>query len=378
MSNKMAPCPYFGSCGGCDNQHIPYEVQLENKKKTVSRAVGCKEEEIKVFSDKEYGYRNRMDFMFHRTGLGLRKKGDWKHLIDVESCAISDDKLNTLLGEIRAYFKNADAFDPIRKNGTLKYAVIRTPKNNSSIAFVINEDSPRTREIIEQIKSFAKQTTAQNVVITYVPKESDMSISNEFFAVKGTDMLTEDYCGKTFEYSVQGFFQNNSAMAEAMQIYVHTLLEKYDTKKEFLLDLYGGVGTFGIINAELFAKVLTIENDQNCIDAALRNIKQNNTSNADAKVMDAMSIRKLNLPQGLYVITDPPRSGMHQKTIDELKRLRPKVIIYISCNVEQLGKELKRFPEYDIKSVAMCDLFPQTPHIEGIVELVRKTEEIIV
>ncbi|MFA5797208.1 MAG: 23S rRNA (uracil(1939)-C(5))-methyltransferase RlmD [Candidatus Woesearchaeota archaeon] len=369
-------CPYFRECGGCESQHIPYDVQLENKKKTVSRIIGCKEEEIRIFSDKKYSYRNRMDFIFHRGGLGLRKKGDWKHIIDVESCAISDGKLNILLSEIRTFFKNPDAFDPIKKNGTLKYAVIRTPKDNSAISFVLNEDSSRTGEVIEQIKLFAQKTTAQNVIITYVPKESDMSISNEFFAVKGSDMLTEEYCDKTFEYSVQGFFQNNSAMAEIMQNYVHSLLKKYDTKKETLLDLYGGVGTFGIINAELFSKVLTVENDQNCIDAALRNIKQNKTINADAKVIDAMSIRKLNLPQRLYVITDPPRSGMHQKTIDELKRLKPKVIIYISCNVEQLGKELKRFPEYTLKSVAMCDLFPQTPHMEAIVELVRNKEYI--
>jgi len=369
-------CPYFRECGGCESQHIPYDVQLENKKKTVSRIIGCKEEEIRIFSDKKYSYRNRMDFIFHRGGLGLRKKGDWKHIIDVESCAISDGKLNILLSEIRTFFKNPDAFDPIKKNGTLKYAVIRTPKDNSAISFVLNEDSSRTGEVIEQIKLFAQKTTAQNVIITYVPKESDMSISNEFFAVKGSDMLTEEYCDKTFEYSVQGFFQNNSAMAEIMQNYVHSLLKKYDTKKETLLDLYGGVGTFGIINAELFSKVLTVENDQNCINAALRNIKQNKTINADAKVIDAMSIRKLNLPQGLYVITDPPRSGMHQKTIDELKRLKPKVIVYISCNVEQLGKELKRFPEYTLKSVAMCDLFPQTPHMEAIVELVRNKEYI--
>jgi 23S rRNA (uracil-5-)-methyltransferase RumA len=367
-------CPYFGTCGGCSAQHIDYSTQLENKKNQLANAINniIPQDQIKVFSDKEYHYRNRMDFIFHPRGVGLREKGNWKFIVDIGSCSISDQKLNALLLEVRYFFKNVDVFD-IRKNtGTFRYAVIRTPQHDSSISFVINEDSNKTADAIEKIKEFAKISTANNIIVTYVPKNTDTSISNEFFAVKGSDILKEIYLGKTFHYSVQGFFQNNSTMAEKMHEYVRTLLKTYTTTNHTLLDLYCGVGTFGIINAELFKDVVMVEADKNCIDAAEKNIVENNVKNAKAIALDAMNLKKLSLGNDIFVITDPPRSGMHPKTIDELKKLKPEVIIYISCNIDQLKKDLVKFSEYEIKSAALFDLFPQTPHAEGIVEMVRK------
>ena len=70
---------------------------------------------------------------------------------------------------------------------------------------------------------------------------------------------------------------------------------------------------------------------------------------------------KIDLPEKLVVITDPPRSGMHEKTIEQLKRLKPRVIIYVSCNPDQLGKDLPKFKQYTVKSVALFDLFPPGP-----------------
>lgn len=367
-------CPYFGKCGGCSSQHIEYEQQLENKKIVVARNTGVNIHTIKVFSDTPYNYRNRMDFIFHQRGLGLREKGNWRSVVDIEKCVISNDKLNQLLKEVRDYFKGVEAFDVQRKTGTYRYAVIRTPSNSSSISFVLNEDSNKTAEAIEKIKNYAKASSADSILVTYVPKDTDSSISEEFFVVKGSDMINEEFLDKTFEYSVQGFFQNNTVMAEKMHEYVNGLIRAHGidyTQHLELLDLYAGVGTFGINNSHLFKKVYIVEGDKHCIDSAKVNIEKNHIKNAEAFLVDAASLKKLQLPQGLFVITDPPRSGMHPKTIEELNRLRPKHIIYVSCNVEQLGKDLKKFSKYTLKSVAMFDLFPQTPHIEAIVELER-------
>ena len=138
------------------------------------------------------------------------------------------------------------------------------------------------------------------------------------------------------------------------------------------MDLYCGVGTFGLVNHKLFKNVVMIEGDKNCIDAAQLNIKENKSGNAEATLLDAMNLKKIELPEKLIVITDPPRSGMHPKTIEQLRRLKPELIIYISCNIQQLGKDLEKFKEYTLKSTAMFDLFPQTPHVEAIVELILK------
>ena len=363
-------CLYFVECGGCSLQHLEYQIQLENKKKFLQSIINFSE--IKVFSDKEYFYRNRMDMIFHPVGIGFRKKGKWHKIVDVEKCVISDEKLNLLIKEVRNFFKNIDFFDIYKKTGTFKYAVIRTPQNVSSISFVLNEDSTKTGEAIEKIKLFSEISTANNIVITYVSKDNDESISQEYFVVKGGDMLKEAYLGKTFYYSVQGFFQNNTIMAEKMHNYVNELLKQHQTKDKHLLDLYAVVGTFGIINADLFKEVLIVESFQACIDAANKNLEINNIKNAKTFCLEAKNIKKLSIPESLFVISDPPRSGMEEKTIQILNELKPELIIYISCNPEQLGKDLPKFRNYKIKSAALFDLFPQTSHSEAVIELVRK------
>jgi 23S rRNA (uracil1939-C5)-methyltransferase len=346
-------CSYFRICNGCTAQHIDYALQVENKKRMLQHAIDFNN--ITVFTDKEYHYRNRIDALFCETGLCFRQKEPAKRVC-IQSCAIAEEKINKIIAEVHAHFThNEKAF---------KYAVIRTAET-SSVSFVLSpHPSP---EIIQKIEAFAKISSAENIIITY---SSEDSISSDYCIVKGTDMLKQTLCGKNFYYSVQGFFQNNTAMAEKMQEYCHEIMKKY-AGKGHLLDLYAGVGTFGIINAELFKTTLIIESNKECIAAAQKNIKENNVKNATALVCDATHLRRLKLQKPLYVIADPPRSGMDMKTIQQLIELQPEVILYVSCNPHQLGKDVKKFKKYCIKSAALFDLFPQTLHSEAVIELVK-------
>ncbi|HME87379.1 MAG TPA: hypothetical protein VKE88_03120, partial [Candidatus Nanoarchaeia archaeon] len=334
-------CPYFGTCGGCTLQNTEYQYQLKDKKRYLVETLDFAD--VTVHSDKEYFYRNRMDFIFHEHGIGLREKGQWSKIVDIKECVIADERINKLLTEIRSHFTKCDYFDVKKHTGTFRYAVIRISGKDSSISFVLNEDSTRLAEAQDVIRAFAEKSSATNIVVTYVPAQTDVSISSEFFVIKGTDTLEADYLGKKFFYSVQGFYQNNHAMAEKMHEYVKEIVKKYDTQKMNLLDLYGGVGTFGIMNAESFKTMLTVESVKECTDAALKNIEFNGVKNGSAQTLDAKNIRKLSLQQPLFVITDPPRSGMDEKTIAHLNLVKPKVIVYISCNVEQLKKDVPKF-----------------------------------
>ncbi|MSR85846.1 23S rRNA (uracil(1939)-C(5))-methyltransferase RlmD [Candidatus Woesearchaeota archaeon] len=365
-------CQYFGSCGGCTAQHIDYAIQVENKKRMLSQVT--KFSDITVFSGKEYFYRNRMDFIFQPQGLGLRKKGQWDRIIPIEQCVIAEKAINELMKEIQHSFSNCDAFDVKRHSGTFRYAVIRTTPIDSSISFVLNSGSSKLAESIEKVKDFAKISTVKNILVTRVPANSDVSISSEYFVVKGKDTLETEFLGKEFSHSIQGFFQNNHAMAEKMQMYVKELLEKYDTKNTTLLDLYGGVGTFGITSAERFKEIIVIESVKEAMEQAKKNAEQNNAKNVKTLLLDAKQLSRVEVKTKLFVITDPPRTGMDQKTIATLNQQKPECIIYISCNPEQLGKDLPKLREYEIKSCALFDLFPQTPHSEAIVELIRKKE----
>ncbi|MBU1016287.1 RsmD family RNA methyltransferase [Patescibacteria group bacterium] len=378
MRTGKAKCPFFGRCGGCATQYLPYEIQLENKKKRLVSEIGYAD--VRVFYGAEWDYRNRMDMTFTPDGLGFREKGKWWKPLAIDYCYISTPRLNELKKEVEEFFgpdlptgrQAYDAFHLKSHDGTYKYTVIRTPQNDSSVSIVLNNNSLRYDQAVKKVNEYAKVSTANNVLITNIKAKSSQSIGEDYEVVKGTDTLEEKIKGKTFRYSAQGFFQNNSVMAEKMHEYVHDLLKKYDTSGAHLLDLYGGVGAFGIVNADLFKGVTSVESFEGCTLAAKENIKLNGLKNVDAICMDAKRLKQVKLPSGdLYVITDPPRSGMDEETVIQLKKLRPAVMIYISCNVEQLGRDLPKFKDYKIKSVALFDLFPQTNHMESVVELVR-------
>lgn len=356
----MARCPYFGKCNGCSQQHVSYEMQLENKRKALENVSGS---EVKVFSGKEFFYRNRMDFVFHAHGIGLREKGHPERIVDIEQCVIADERINKLLTEARAEFKEVD----IR---TFKFLVIRVSGFKSSISFALDAGSTRLKDAVERIKDHALRCSADNVVVTKV--SGNESTSEDYFAVKGSDMLEEEYLGRKFMFNVQGFFQNNTEMAEKMHKYVNDLLSLYDTKDVMLLDLYSGVGTFGILNAGIFSKVVMVESFPGCVEAMKKNAVINDIKNSEQFLLDAKQIKKVDVNGKLFVITDPPRSGMDVKIIDWLNASKPEVIVYVSCNMQQLAKDVKKLKSYSVKSSALFDFFPQTWHCESVLVLERK------
>jgi 23S rRNA (uracil-5-)-methyltransferase RumA len=363
-------CPLFGKCGGCSFQHVEYTQQLESKRGQLVNAL--KHEPIEVFTGSEYNYRNRMDMVFHPGGIGLRRKGDWQQVVDIGHCHIASEKINTLVEEVRSFFTGVDFFNVTKTCGTFRYAVLRSPGEDSSVSIVLNADSTKLLPAREKIAEFARQTSAANVLVTYVPHKTDMSISSDYYVVKGSDELVSTILGRTFSFNAQGFFQNNDQMIEQMQSYVRSLLKKHDTSGYHLVDLYGGVGTFGIINSDLFERVSVIESFPQAVVSAHKNIEANGVENVTAIELDAKRLKNADLPGKLTFITDPPRSGMNPKTITQLTRIAPELIIYVSCNVKQLAKDLKKFKDYRIASAALFDFFPHTPHSEAVVELVRR------
>jgi len=362
-------CPYFKKCGGCAFQDIDYKTQLENKREKLSQALRF--EEIPIFSGNDYNYRQRMDMVFHPGGLGFREKGSWQRIVDVGNCVISNEELNTLIREIREFFHGVDAFDHKTHVGTFRFAVMRTPPADSVVSIVLNKDSDRLPEAQMKVKDYAEKTRVQNVLMTYITHDSGTSISDEYVVVKGSDMLNETYLEHKFRYHAQGFFQNNHDMAEKLHAYCHDLLKSYPTQEAHLLDLYGGVGTFGIINSGLFKDVTILENYEPAIQACEGNIKENKLSNVKPILMDAKHLKILELPKPLYAILDPPRSGMNPRTLKRLNEIKPELMVFISCNVKLLRRELPYLSNYKIKSAALFDLFPQTPHQEAVIELVR-------
>ncbi|MCX7973864.1 MAG: RsmD family RNA methyltransferase [Candidatus Aminicenantes bacterium] len=359
-------CPYFRQCGGCLYQHLDYQDQLKRKANELSLATGS--QDIEIFSGEPYYYRTRMDFIFHHQGLGLRERHRWWRIVNIDKCVIATQSLNHLAKQIRDYFQEIDAFDVKSKIGTFRFAVIRTPPTDSSISFVLNKEAGNLPIALDQITHFAQITSAKNVVVTFVPPNRDVSISDDFQVIRGKPFLEEEIQGKKFLYPVQGFFQTNHEMTEKLHQYCRSILEKYAGRRTYLLDLYAGVGTFGLLNADLFRQVYLLENYEPAIQAANENITNLGLKNVSPILEDAQNIHRITFPSPLIVVVDPPRSGLHPKVLKHLNHLRPRALLYISCNVQRLRHDLAALSDYRIQKVALFDFFPQTPHLEAVVE----------
>jgi 23S rRNA (uracil-5-)-methyltransferase RumA len=363
-------CPYFGRCGGCTSQDRSYADQLEAKKGVLSEAIGT--DDIQVFASPPFHYRNRMDFAFHSSGLGLRERGAYDKFVDIEHCVISNPELNSLLTEVRAFFEGVFYFDVRRRFGAFCYAVIRTPAGDSSVSIVLNKKDKRLDRAVARIREYAEVTTARNLVVTYVPHNRNISISDEYEVIKGDDMLSGEYLGHRLLFPVQGFFQVNQDMAVRVHEHISGKLRGYSTQAAHLLDLYGGVGAFAIINAPSFSGVTILENYEPAIRAAELNIANSNTANVETRCRDARHLAQEQFPSPLFIVLDPPRSGINPKTLKHLSTLECEALFYVSCNPKHLANDLAELGRFQIKSTALFDMFPQTPHMEVVVELLPR------
>jgi len=165
---------------------------------------------IEAFSGNAVGYRNRVDLVFFKDGLGMR--GSFDSFMDVTRSELANDRINTIIAQVRERFVGFDPFIQKTKRGTLRYAVIRS-LGTSSISFVLNArgdiDSAR-----DAIASFAATSDVENILITLTEPESDVSVGSEYELIKGSDVLEASLAGAQLKVHVQGFFQNNLVMAD--------------------------------------------------------------------------------------------------------------------------------------------------------------------
>jgi 23S rRNA (uracil-5-)-methyltransferase RumA len=375
-------CPVFGLCGGCTYQDKEYSAQLVIKKQETEQAFRRAGVEIpdaqnmKMFVKDEYFYRNRMDFAFNENGLGLREKGKFNKLVGFEVCYISNQVINDLLAEVNAWYRankdKLEVFDVVKRTGTLRYAVSRGSffSRDSSITFIMNKDSDKLEQHINMIKEFAAGSKANNILYGMVKHVTDVSTVEDAVVVKGGDTLVENLGPLKYLYHTQGFFQNNSLVTMDMIFYMK---DKIKEKYPMLLDLFGGVGTFGIFYADMADEVLIVDNNKAGGACAQKNIINSGKKNVIFREADAAEIDKISPwlvgKKSLYIM-DPPRTGLHKKTIKFINAMKPEKILYVSCNQARLAEDIRDLSEnYTFKDFALFDMFPQARHVESVAEL---------
>jgi 23S rRNA (uracil1939-C5)-methyltransferase len=341
----QAVCPVFGTCGGCQLQHMQYEAQLAWKRSVVEQLL----QEIGGFTNPpllptvpcEYPwhYRNHMRFSVNRSGqAGLTARGSHR-VLPLESCPIAHEYINTAL------------------------------------AVLSQQDNPRPQVLI-RCGSATRQMLLQ-------PAQQPEVI--EQLAGAGLDVhadtMEEVLAGETFRIRPSSFFQTNTAQAEKMvQMVINGLLgadqvssEAFISHPLTVVDAYCGVGTFALMLARHVEKVIAIEESASAIKDAQWNLREvNNVEILKGKVEELLPALAEQL-DGLVI--DPPRAGCQQVVLDALVQHPVARVVYVSCDPSTLARDLHilchQHPTYHLQSVQPLDMFPQTAHIECVAVLER-------
>jgi 23S rRNA (uracil-5-)-methyltransferase RumA len=357
-------CAHFGLCGGCMFQDIPYGNQLLLKKEYINNLLEGLAVIDKVSPGEPYDYRNRMDMVTAFGKVGLREPGNYKSVVDIDSCEIMQENSRDLYKKIAPLARNIEGYNYLSHKGFLRYAVIRQARFTGQVMaglVVAQNDDRRTLDGL--IEAVIDDTDSLSIITQ--GGLADLSFGEITETLKG-GFIEEDFDGVRFRITPNSFFQSNSAVA----------LEMYrEIKKETegrVLDLYSGVGTISLFVAGQAEHVTGIEMISESVDNAGINRELNGISNVEFICADTRPFLKEH--QGAYdtLIMDPPRSGMHPKVTKAVNEMNTEKIIYMSCNPATFRDDLLILENYRLESFRAWDMFPQTPHVETLAVLKRK------
>lgn len=392
-------CPHFRRCGGCATQDLDYLYELEIKEKRFKDAFPGVNPELvlPIQYHVPYGYRSRMDFLFHNYKLCQRLQGNFRIKIPLNECHIAHPAIDFCLKKINRWFEERRDDLPYLESPKnfnyrlLKYVTIRKPFHSQkiSITFVVNQEGDCQNKwkayLKDNLNSLLEALSSLNphILIGYVKPQQELSITPNFEVIKGRSVLQEILDGKTFFFHSQGFFQNNSIMIEKMIYTIKSWLDEYKLThdKTDIYDLYGGCGVFGIALAEKFKHIWVVDTEGLNIELATNNFINNGYHTYKVIMRNVKDFLEWDeyikgMRDGI-VIVDPPRSGLGAKVVNRLLQRRPKAIFYVSCNYSVLAQELKQFIKsgvYQLRRLAPYDFFPRTPHLEVLALFTLKYE----
>ncbi|WP_026729255.1 23S rRNA (uracil(1939)-C(5))-methyltransferase RlmD [Flavobacterium denitrificans] len=391
-------CDHFGVCGGCKWQNMKYSQQLYYKQNEVKNhlqrigKVELPEFEDILGSEKQFFYRNKMEFSFsnsrwltekeigstedlgNRNALGFHIPKMWDKILDIQKCHLQEDPSNAIRNEIRAFANehNLAFFNPREHSGLLRTLMIRTASTGEIMVLIqFFEDDKANRELVldHLYEKFPQITSLQYVVNA---KQNDTIYDQDIKLYKGRDYILEEMEGLKFSINAKSFYQTNSD--QAYELYKITRDFAGLTGNETVYDLYTGTGTIAQFVSKKAKKVIGVESVPEAILDAKANAERNNITNCeffvgDMKVVfNEAFIAQHGKPD--VIITDPPRDGMHALVIDQILKIAPKKVVYVSCNSATQARDLALMDEkYKVTRVRPVDMFPQTHHVENVVLL---------
>lgn len=400
-------CSYFGTCGGCKWQHLPYEEQLKFKRQQVIDAlqrlgkIDFPDVNPVLGSKNNTAYRNKMEYTFSQKrwksweemkggeseclreeALGFHIPGAFDKVLHIEECLLQSEIGDRIRNFIYEYAINHSlTFYDIRANsGLLRNLMIRiTSTGEIMVCVVFGED--KQEEILKLLESLASafpQITDLEYVVNLKLNDSiaDLEVRN----YKGPGYIGETMGDLKFRISPKSFYQTNSEQAFVLYKTVAKfagLSNKDSGLKPLVYDLYTGAGTIANFVSKNASKVIGIEYVEDAVKDARINSRINNIQNTEffagdmKKVLTDSFIATNGKPD--IIIVDPPRAGMHEDVVKTILNALPGVIVYVSCNPATQARDLALLDEkYEVTEVQPVDMFPHTHHVENVVKLIRR------
>lgn len=394
-------CEHFGICGGCRWQHLPYNKQLEWKRKQVNDAliriakVELPEVRPTLGSDETYSYRNKMEYTFSnkkwltfeelnsgevfdcRDAAGFHIPGAFDKVLDIHKCHLQDDLGNRIRNFTKEYaIQNGIPFYDIKNNtGLLRTMMIRTLTTGETMVVISfgEENREKINQVLNAIRSKFPEITSLMYVINL--KVNDSIADQEIILHSGKEYIEENMDGLKFRIGPKSFYQTNSRQAYKLYSVARDMAGL--TGNELVYDLYTGTGTIANFIARDARKVIGIEYVEDAIADARLNSQANGIDNTlfyagDMKdILTDEFIESHGNPD--IMIVDPPRAGMHENVVNVILNAEPKIIVYVSCNPATQARDISLLDaKYKVVDVQPVDMFPHTHHVENVVKLMLK------
>lgn len=383
MNHKMK-CSIEQKCGGCQYLSKSYETTLSIKKQYVmdcflKEKIVCQVNHV-YGAKNVYQYRNKMilgvQWKQNKYIYGFYEENTHK-IIPLDFCLLHSNIQNEIAKNIFDLIVqfHIPPYDEDRKTGLLRYICIRESYHTQKCLVTLvtaKSEFPSRGELVKKI--IEKCPNVQTIIQNINPRKTSIVLGEQERILYGKGYIEDKLCGLTFQITSKSFYQVNPEQTQVLYQLVHDFGNFQ--KDEVIIDAYSGVGTIGFTLSPYVKEIFSVENNSQAVYFAKKNAKENHIHNVFIIQEDATKFLLNFLDEGKRIdtiIMDPPRSGSTPIFLSSVLKLKPKQLIYVSCNPETLARDLKiLLNKYKIKKIALVDMFCWTKHIETIVLLTLK------
>lgn len=372
--------------GGCQLHHMSYEGQLQFKQNLVEQTLTRigKLQDVNIHPiigmEQPFHYRNKAQVpVGERSGRLITGfyKPRTHEIIDTDESVIHMEAINDAIKIVKEICSELGvaAYNEEAHTGVLRHIMARFGRKTDELMIVLitrTEKLPHREEIVEKI--VAALPNAKSIVHNVNPKRTNVILGEKTQVLWGQDVIY-DYIGNVkFAISPRSFYQVNPVQTKVL--YDKALAYAGLTGEEIVFDAYCGIGTISLFLAQQAKKVYGVEVVPDAINDAKKNADLNGITNVEFTVGEAETVIPNWAKEGIHadvIVVDPPRKGCDAALLKTIIEMKPKRVVYVSCNPATLARDLGilEADDYQTVEVQPVDMFPMTMHVECVVLMSR-------